>query len=309
MLHPHDGFVCGEESPARWPGPPPRVDATPRLLPVTPRPERAERAYRVALKPLLADLRDRTAALVAELDRFTVEDAGQADHADARRMSKARRAALDERLAEMREAVLARWSTDTIVKRVPLHEFVETVDRQHQLAMSAQIGAAIERSPLDLPADAKAWVRANDGSFSEAKREAWAKANARLISKIAAAHVDRVADVVDAGMTAGSRASVIARRIAETTGISSRRAAGLARDQVASLQGQVIAARQTRLGIKRYRWRTLGDNRVRTEHQRREGQIFRWDRPPADGHPGQPINCRCYAEPVLDDVLADLVPE
>ena len=65
-------------------------------------------------------------------------------------------------------------------------------------------------------------------------------------------------------------------------------------------------ARQMKLGIERYRWRTAGDTRVRTEHAMREGQIFSWDRPPPDGHPGQPINCRCYAEPVIEDVLKGL---
>jgi SPP1 gp7 family putative phage head morphogenesis protein len=308
QVHPLDGFACGVEFDGRiWPGPPPRADNA-RRLPVTPPPDRTESAYRRSLKPLIDDLRERTAALLDDLDRYTAVDNG---HVDApRRMSPAKRAALEERLAAMKASVLERWSQDRIVKAVPLEEFVEAVDRQHQLAMSAQIGAAIKQSAIKgLPADATAWVKANDGSFSEAKRDRWATANARLITKIAARHVERIADVVEAGMSAGSRASVIAARIKETTRISARRAAGLARDQVASLQGQVVAARQTRLGVTRYRWRTVGDSRVRTAHSRREGQIFSWKSPPSDGHPGQPINCRCTAEPVLDDVLADLVQE
>ena len=41
--------------------------------------------------------------------------------------------------------------------------------------------------------------------------------------------------------------------------------------------------------------------------------MFRWDEPPAGGHPGQAHNCRCYAEPVSPDVpkdvtLVDYVP-
>lgn len=297
----HDGYLCGEECPLLDARPAP-ARGGPRL-PAIPYPESTERAYRAALRPLLADLQERTAALVDDLDRFT-ETADQLD-APAR-MSKARRAALDDRLEQMRQAVLARWSTEQIVKRVPLEEFVDGVDVAHARAIDKQIGYAIQRSPLDLPDDAKAWVKASDGTFSEAKRASWSRANAKLIRSIAERHVERIAEVVEAGMQSGSRASVVARRIRETTGISARRVASIARDQVATLQGQVVAARQARLGITRYRWRTVGDSRVRTLHRDREGKIFEWDKPPSDGHPGQPINCRCTAEPVLDDVLKGL---
>ena len=114
--------------------------------------------------------------------------------------------------------------------------------------------------------------------------------------------LDQVRRVVVA-VCAGARRSHAVRR---ATGISARKAKGIARDQIATLQGQVTQARQTRLGVKRYRWRTVGDARVRTTHRQREGEIFSWDRPPPDGHPGAPINCRCWAEPVMDDVLSDI---
>ncbi len=47
---------------------------------------------------------------------------------------------------------------------------------------------------------------------------------------------------------------------------------------------------------KAYKWRTQKDNRVRKEHMEREGKVFNWDTPPFDGHPGEPYNCRCWAE-------------
>jgi uncharacterized protein with gpF-like domain len=36
--------------------------------------------------------------------------------------------------------------------------------------------------------------------------------------------------------------------------------------------------------------------------------VFEWKNPPVSGtngeklHPGMPIRCRCYAEPILDDI-------
>lgn len=51
---------------------------------------------------------------------------------------------------------------------------------------------------------------------------------------------------------------------------------------------------------ERYVWRTRGDGKVRLEHRRNEGRIFRWDDPPDTGHPGEDYNCRCEAEPYYE---------
>ena len=47
-----------------------------------------------------------------------------------------------------------------------------------------------------------------------------------------------------------------------------------------------------------YIWHTRQDDKVRSSHAAREGQVFAWGSPPDDGHPGEPFNCRCWAEPV-----------
>lgn len=43
------------------------------------------------------------------------------------------------------------------------------------------------------------------------------------------------------------------------------------------------------------------DERERAHHVDREGKQFDWDNPPDDGHPGEPILCRCYAEAVFPE--------
>lgn len=68
------------------------------------------------------------------------------------------------------------------------------------------------------------------------------------------------------------------------------------RDSFTSLLAGLSRVRQGEL--KRYVWRTMLDGRVRPEHRRREGSIFEWSAPPLDGHPGEPPNCRCHAEPL-----------
>lgn len=87
----------------------------------------------------------------------------------------------------------------------------------------------------------------------------------------------------------------IAKVLSDQFGWSAQRAASIARDQMATFNGMVNKVRQQQLGIDKYIWNTMNDERVRLEHERREGKIFRWDSPPEDGHPGEPINCRCVA--------------
>lgn len=62
--------------------------------------------------------------------------------------------------------------------------------------------------------------------------------------------------------------------------------------------GLINQLRQEDLGIERYVWRSQDDAKVRDSHAEYGDQVFRWDDPPAGGHPGEAHNCRCYAEPI-----------
>ncbi|MEE6030442.1 phage head morphogenesis protein [Avibacterium paragallinarum] len=83
--------------------------------------------------------------------------------------------------------------------------------------------------------------------------------------------------------------------------IPKRRATIIARDQIGKLNGRLTQLRQENIGVKSYIWRGSLDERERLSHVEREGKVFRWDNPPDDGHPGQPILCRCSAEAVLPE--------
>lgn len=53
-----------------------------------------------------------------------------------------------------------------------------------------------------------------------------------------------------------------------------------------------------------YTWYSRGDNKVRSSHAERHGQVFNWKNPPNGGHPGEDYNCRCLAipyKPVISD--------
>lgn len=100
----------------------------------------------------------------------------------------------------------------------------------------------------------------------------------------------------------GRRWEEVAKEIEELTGATRKRSRLIARDQIGKLNGQLTQLRQKQIGVKSYIWRTSLDERVRKLHVSREGEQFDWDNPPDDGHPGEAINCRCYAEAVLPDL-------
>lgn len=51
-------------------------------------------------------------------------------------------------------------------------------------------------------------------------------------------------------------------------------------------------------GVKRFRWITMRDNRVRPLHRKLHGTVVPIGGHPTEGYPGEPFNCRCWAEPI-----------
>ena len=126
------------------------------------------------------------------------------------------------------------------------------------------------------------------------------KENVELIKTVPDRYFDRLEREVADAFVAGTHPRVLAERLMDIDGMAERDAMRIARDQIGKLNAQFNEERQKSLGAESYIWRTMRDNRVRDEHTEREGQEFRWDDPPEDGHPGEPIQCRCYAEPVFN---------
>lgn len=126
--------------------------------------------------------------------------------------------------------------------------------------------------------------------------------NVKLITTIEDRHLNRVQNIVQEGIGAGKRWEVIAEDLNAKFDIAETDADRIARDQIQKYNSQLNMLRQTELGIDSYIWRTAGDERVRDTHRAHEGNEYKWNDPPANtGHPGEDINCRCIAEPVLSD--------
>jgi SPP1 gp7 family putative phage head morphogenesis protein len=123
--------------------------------------------------------------------------------------------------------------------------------------------------------------------------------NIALIRSIPQQAVSQLQGKIVEAVRRGSTLKQLQSQIRDEFDITDRRAKLIARDQVGKLNGQLTELRQEEIGVTEYVWRGILDARERPEHVAREGKEFSWKNPPDDGHPGEPINCRCTAEPVL----------
>lgn len=130
------------------------------------------------------------------------------------------------------------------------------------------------------------------------------RANVELIQSIPEQYFDKIDDAIGDAWENGEHFETLADRIEEIGDVTESRAALIARDQTSKMNSAFNQVRQTSLGVTSYVWQTAEDERVRDSHADLDGQTFEWDDPPSvDGepaNPGEPINCRCVASPVLD---------
>jgi len=132
----------------------------------------------------------------------------------------------------------------------------------------------------------------------------FAAQNATLIKSLPDQELERVSGIIERGLQEGKRFTEVSKELQKSFGISRRRATLIARDQTKKLNSSLTMLRQKELGVEEYIWQTSGDERVRPTHRANDGKKFRWDTPPkTTGHPGNDVNCRCIARPVLDKLL------
>jgi SPP1 gp7 family putative phage head morphogenesis protein len=124
-----------------------------------------------------------------------------------------------------------------------------------------------------------------------------------LIKSIPNRLFDDVEKHVAGAVRAGVRWEELAEELRTRRGVAESDARRVARDQVGKLYSRLNETRQQEIGVDAYIWRTSNDARVRDSHEKREGKRFLWSDPPALGHPGTEVLCRCYAEPDLDDLI------
>jgi len=251
---------------------------------------------RAAYRPVLAELPALVAGAAAERTRHVRDrrDAGE---------SRRARELLDQAAATMRAAVRPQVIEDLAA------QMGERTSQHQRRELEKQARAALGVDP---------YIR--EPGLRE-RLEAFATQNAMAIEGLADETKVAIGNIVMRGLSTGRTAEDLGEEIDQRFAIGEKRCKRIARDQIGSLAGQLNATRQQALGVTHFIWRTVHDDRVRGDptgkypraepsHFDRDGKTFSYADPPKgeDGQPelpGEPINCRCYAEPDFSDILGD----
>ncbi len=158
-------------------------------------------------------------------------------------------------------------------------------------------------------------------SFLQQRLKVFAAQNATLIQSIPRELLKDVEGVVLRGLTNGESVATMQRDIQARFKVSKARARLIARDQTGKLNAQLTEVRQERIGVNEYIWNSADDERVRDSHKVLDGMVCQWDNPatyrrPGSkellqrssiggyvGAPGSDYQCRCFPEPILEDLI------
>ena len=254
------------------------------LMPIiTPR-KRDEVDYRKAilelLRPTFQKVRNELLPIYSTLESNLVKDSSVSDITNFFKSAKA--LSLDDVI-------------ESLVNSKFLNNTLNTFEKKNNEAFKKKLG-------ID--------VFSNRADFADLLKIKAAE-NANLISDLSDDYISRIATATYESVANGERSSELLKKIRKIEGLEVRRAKFIARDQVSNLTADLNEVRQKSLGVDKYRWRTMGDERVRgnpaglypkarPSHFARNNKIFSWDDAPKGGHPGKDYNCRCIAQAIIE---------
>jgi len=138
----------------------------------------------------------------------------------------------------------------------------------------------------------------------------WTVQNVSLIKDIPLDSITRIENQVTSSVLRGDSRTFLKDQIQNILKISENRAKLIARDQSNKMYGTLTELRSHNNGWDFYEWDTVGDERVRKDHARLNGRIFKFSEPPITvttgsrsgerNNPSQDIQCRCIALVVFD---------
>lgn len=263
-------------------------------MPRAPEPIALQRMYARRIKSrVLEDAIELVREILVPNLEAVAEKASRVATSDAVEFVRDANDEIGDLIDEISDRFFAKWT------RREFGKVVRTVGQDtakfHARSLNKQLGAALQDGgAVDVVGNEPWLIRA----IEEFTRE-----NVALIRTIPEQFFSDLEKNIAREVADGARFDKLAEIIEERYGIAENRAEFIARDQVSKFQGDLNRVRQQDLGIDKFIWRTSNDERVRPEHEARNGKTYKWSDPPDGETPGEPINCRCYAEPVLDDLL------
>lgn len=121
-------------------------------------------------------------------------------------------------------------------------------------------------------------------------------------------------EVVEDNATQGYRFDRLIELIRHRYGITANKAQFLARQETSLFMSKYRRERFAQAGVRRYRWQTSKDERVRKSHAHLNGRVFMYDQPPvtdpatgAHNNPGEDFGCRCIDIALLETDITAVV--
>lgn len=205
-----------------------------------------------------------------------------------------------DQLTQLIGRLSLKYSNIATADAMPVSEkMVKSISSKNQKAFNTLVNKAVG---VDLSS-----IIADEGL--EDFLEAQVNKNVALIKSIPDEYFKSIETIVMNGTANGLRWEQMAREIGGVKDISSvngklqNRIKLIARNETSNINASINKRRQENLNIKEFKWVTAEDERVRDSHAKLNGKVFSWDDLPiVDGvstSPGQPINCRCVAVPII----------
>lgn len=193
---------------------------------------------------------------------------------------------------------------DTRVVRVDSPKLIATFD---QLLQNAHLPQFLDQLGADLADRGEKYMRqvVRVPTTIKGKEQLIAQyreENLKLIKNVSQEQIAKIDKILQA-QSFGIRAEDMGDQIQEALNFGNYRSQLIARDQTLKGAATFNRVAQESAGITHYVWSTSQDERVRPEHADLDGETFAYDDPPDTGNgrnnPGEDIQCRCSAIPVI----------
>lgn len=155
----------------------------------------------------------------------------------------------------------------------------------------------------------------------ETLRKEWTETAKLPIKDFARSEVQALRQIVEKNARSGARFDSLIEGVQARYDVAKNKARFLARNETSIFVSKFREERFKEAGVRRYRWSTSNDARVRPalnlspnqkahagNHRHLNGKVFFFDSPPIvdpntgrRANPGEDYNCRCVAVPVVDD--------
>jgi SPP1 gp7 family putative phage head morphogenesis protein len=271
---------------------PRRVDATPkrrsgpRLPPQLP-PTRIEQDYAAVLIRMVGRARAAWAPVLEALPSILAE--AEAERGGARQDSASSRARALIKKARAAPVI------DTTALQAVARKFAGATEAHQKEQLARQARAAIKVDPVFKSSQLRPLV------------DHFVAANVALVKRIPARLHDDLEVMITHAVASGRRHPALTRDIKDRFGVAEKHARLIARDQIGKFHAKVNHHRQQEMGVTKFIWRSVGDERVREWHQELDGTTHSFDKPPRNPDtgervlPGDDVQCRCSSEPLFSE--------